>query len=275
MTYIPAPNYTQIPNIILDYWMLKLKPIEIKVIMLICRKTFGWHKSEDSISKSQIIKLTGESATSIDRAIKTLEKNKLIEVVRKKCPQRGNLPNSYKICITQEIFAPPTMALPPHSNKKNNNARSAEASGRCSFSKEIEDLIKPCLFFTATRKIMLGFTDDQVLQALGCLNQANNVRNVDAFIISALRGGWKPVKAHENFDDCVYENRKIAQKVEDACMDIKSVQKFVSGRNDLEIICGMKVNMITYYQSRNSFLEELNNYLSKEVILSDVSKEII
>ena len=164
---------------------------------------------------------------------------------------------------------------PPHSNKKNNNARSAEASGRCSFSKEIEDLIKPCLFFTATRKIMLGFTDDQVLQALGCLNQANNVRNVDAFIISALRGGWKPVKAHENFDDCVYENRKIAQKVEDACMDIKSVQKFVSGRNDLEIICGMKVNMITYYQSRNSFLEELNNYLSKEVILSDVSKEII
>ena len=98
---------------------------------------------------------------------------------------------------------------------------------------------------------------------------------MDAFIISALRGGWKPVKAHENFDDCVYENRKIAQKVEDACMDIKSVQKFVSGRNDLEIICGMKVNMITYYQSRNSFLEELNNYLSKEVILSDVSKEII
>lgn len=67
-------NYTQIPNVVFDYWMGVLSPAEFKVLCCICRKIFGWHKSEDKISLKQIEKMTFLSRPGIIKAI-----NKLIE----------------------------------------------------------------------------------------------------------------------------------------------------------------------------------------------------
>lgn len=62
---IPAPNYTQIPNAIFDLMADKdanLKEAELRVILAIARKTFGWHKKRDKISLSQL-----EAATAMTR----------------------------------------------------------------------------------------------------------------------------------------------------------------------------------------------------------------
>lgn len=66
------PNTTQVPNIILDEWMSELTPAEFKVIMLIARQTYGWHKEEDRISYSQLITRTGYGADTIVVAVKSL-----------------------------------------------------------------------------------------------------------------------------------------------------------------------------------------------------------
>lgn len=47
---LPLPNYTQVPNYIIDEWMAKLTHAEFKVIMLILRYTVGYHRREASIS---------------------------------------------------------------------------------------------------------------------------------------------------------------------------------------------------------------------------------
>jgi phage replication O-like protein O len=66
------PNYTQIPNVILDD-MGQFSQAGFKVLCAICRKTIGWHKDTDRISMSQLVKMTGMSVNTIKDAIKELD----------------------------------------------------------------------------------------------------------------------------------------------------------------------------------------------------------
>lgn len=80
-----TPNFTQIPNIILDEYLSKLSHAETKVLLYLCRRTYGFHKQSDYISISQICGgITTDDGTILDtgtglsnkpviRALKTLE----------------------------------------------------------------------------------------------------------------------------------------------------------------------------------------------------------
>lgn len=68
---IPKLNYTQIPNVILDN-ADKFSDQEFKIIMMICRKTFGWQKTQDRISYSQFQKGTGKCFNTIKKSLDRL-----------------------------------------------------------------------------------------------------------------------------------------------------------------------------------------------------------
>jgi len=64
--FIPNPNYTQIPNVFLDDVLPQIKSLaEMKVVLVVMRKTFGFHKRADMLSISQIKTLTGLSHQSV------------------------------------------------------------------------------------------------------------------------------------------------------------------------------------------------------------------
>lgn len=63
------PNFSQIPNVILDEWMRELDHIEFKIIMVVARKTYGWHKESDKIALSQYMEMTGASKNGVKQAI--------------------------------------------------------------------------------------------------------------------------------------------------------------------------------------------------------------
>lgn len=67
-----APNYTQTPNVLFDHWLPLLKECELKVLLFIIRKTFGWHKERDAISISQIEIGVGSCAKHVLGAINAL-----------------------------------------------------------------------------------------------------------------------------------------------------------------------------------------------------------
>lgn len=48
------PNFTQVPNVVLDSIMSDLNESELKVLLYICRRTYGFHKEKDAISLSQL-----------------------------------------------------------------------------------------------------------------------------------------------------------------------------------------------------------------------------
>ena len=72
MTRIPKPNYTQIPNVFFDEIMQELNQSELKVMMVVMRKTFGWQKRKDRISYSQIQEISGLSKQAVSDGLKGL-----------------------------------------------------------------------------------------------------------------------------------------------------------------------------------------------------------
>lgn len=102
---IPAPNYTQSPNILFDEVFKTLKEGELRVILVIIRQTFGWHKSFDRISLSQIAEKSGLERSYACRSLKSLIQKRLVE--KKKFGGAGQEKCYYRLvleeCKPQEL----------------------------------------------------------------------------------------------------------------------------------------------------------------------------
>lgn len=109
-TGVIIPNSTQVPNEIIDKYLKDLTGAELKVLLYLIRKTFGYNKKDgDRISLSQISngvksksgkiidRGTGLSTRTAIRAIKFLEKAGLIEVFRTKNKESNNEINFYRL----------------------------------------------------------------------------------------------------------------------------------------------------------------------------------
>jgi len=83
------PNTTQVPNVILDEWMPKLKDTELRVLLVVVRQTLGWienpetgaRKEKDWISRYQLMKKAGRKQDAIAAAVDSLIKKNLIEAL--------------------------------------------------------------------------------------------------------------------------------------------------------------------------------------------------
>ena len=60
------PNYTQLPNTLLDIHMPHMKEAELRVVLAIARSTFGWHKTQDKLSISQLMEKTGLTRQGVE-----------------------------------------------------------------------------------------------------------------------------------------------------------------------------------------------------------------
>ncbi len=68
---IPQPNFTQVPNVILDS-LPEFKGVELTVLLAITRKTFGWQKPKLQLSLTELAKITGCGRRSVVRAVDAL-----------------------------------------------------------------------------------------------------------------------------------------------------------------------------------------------------------
>jgi phage replication O-like protein O len=83
MSKITPPNYTQTPNVFFDEIMRELQYAELKIMLAIMRKTFGWQKKKDKISYSQIQEMTGLSRQGIADGLKLLIEKQYIVCTKK------------------------------------------------------------------------------------------------------------------------------------------------------------------------------------------------
>ncbi len=74
---IPPPNYTQLPNVILDN-LRHLSDAELRVVVSIARQTFGWHREKAKMSISFIAKAGGLSGQGAINAIQSLIKREIV-----------------------------------------------------------------------------------------------------------------------------------------------------------------------------------------------------
>jgi hypothetical protein len=71
MAKAPPPNYTQSPNVYFDTWLKEINSLaELKVVNVIIRHTFGWHKENAEIGTTELMDLTGLSRVSVCEGVK-------------------------------------------------------------------------------------------------------------------------------------------------------------------------------------------------------------
>ncbi len=84
---IDYPNTTPVPNEVMNSWLSKLKGSELKILLVVTRKTLGWvldnntgmRKEEDWITYSQMRTITGLSHAAVCSAVNSLIEHVLIE----------------------------------------------------------------------------------------------------------------------------------------------------------------------------------------------------
>lgn len=108
------PYYTQVPDAVFDRFLPELTGAELKVLLYICRRTFGFKKSDDDISISQLMhgitkrngdRLdygTGLSRDSVTRATKSLVDKGLILRTRNSSERRGDQATTYRLKMRGE-----------------------------------------------------------------------------------------------------------------------------------------------------------------------------
>ena len=94
-----APRFTMIPDVLLDQQLPDLGHAELKVLLVIMRKTYGWQKAADQISLSQLAQLTGLSRQSVSTATQTLEEHGYILVERTEASRGESAVNVYRLRI--------------------------------------------------------------------------------------------------------------------------------------------------------------------------------
>lgn len=75
------PNFTQVPNVLLDEFMSQVDSDTFKVLMVICRKIYGYHKDSDRISLSQLQSISGLSRKMVKKAIRILIERKVLYIL--------------------------------------------------------------------------------------------------------------------------------------------------------------------------------------------------
>jgi phage replication O-like protein O len=106
-----SPTTTPIPDELFDELMAQLSGAELKVLLYICRRTYGFKKERDNISLHQLVegittktgkKLdngTGLGKASVARAVKALEEKGVIFRVKRQSKRRGDESTSYALRI--------------------------------------------------------------------------------------------------------------------------------------------------------------------------------
>lgn len=104
-----TPNYTQVPDELFDELLVELSGAELKVLLYIIRRTFGFKKTQDSISISQMLhgittkdgkvldKGVGLSKPTLLQALRSLQEKNIIETERRRSQEKGDEPTIYKL----------------------------------------------------------------------------------------------------------------------------------------------------------------------------------
>jgi hypothetical protein len=110
-----VPNTTPIPDQLVDELLPILSGAEIKVVLYICRRTFGFKKQSDNISINQMLRGVirrdgtpldggvGLSKPTLLRAIKSLSEKQIIIAERRGSAENGNEPTNYRLRMAASL----------------------------------------------------------------------------------------------------------------------------------------------------------------------------
>jgi len=122
------PNGTIVPDDVFDVLMPRLADAELRILLYIIRRTFGFKKSSDDISLRQMVEGittrdgrvldsgTGLSKPTVARGLAGLREKRIIVATRNRSIERGNEATSYRLRFKGEPEAATDVAGDPREN---------------------------------------------------------------------------------------------------------------------------------------------------------------
>jgi hypothetical protein len=152
------PTTTPVPDEVFDLLLPQLNGAELKVLLYICRRTFGFKKQWDAISLNQIAtgittrdgrvldRGTGLSKRHVQRALKQLEKKQIIRVNRLRDETGLNYINTYSLHFQRDRAAGTShrkveVETPPVETGQSPGVGTAGADGRDTAVPRVETCI--------------------------------------------------------------------------------------------------------------------------------------
>ncbi len=123
-----TPNTTPVPDQLFDELMTELSGAELKVVLYIIRRTYGFKRAQDTISLNQMLRgIQRKDGSVLDRgaglskptllsALRSLEERGVILRQRRSNDKHGDMPSSYSLRLlsdsepVQEIVRPQSEA---------------------------------------------------------------------------------------------------------------------------------------------------------------------
>lgn len=119
------PTYTTVPDELFDILLPTLSDAELRVLLYIVRRTFGFKRDSDTISLSQMVSgITtregerldsgvGLSKSSVARGLKSLREKGIILATRNSSTEKGDQPTTYRLRFTSDTGSQmPAQAVP-------------------------------------------------------------------------------------------------------------------------------------------------------------------
>jgi len=122
------PNGTIVPDDVFDVLMPRLADAELRILLYIIRRTFGFKKNSDDISLRQMVEGittrdgrvldsgTGLSKPTVARGLVGLREKRIIVATRNRSAERGNEATSYRLRFKGEGYAVADDAADPREN---------------------------------------------------------------------------------------------------------------------------------------------------------------
>jgi phage replication O-like protein O len=239
-----SPRYTQVPDELFDDLMSQLSGAELKVLLYIIRRTFGFKKDVDNISLNQICKGiitrarevldrgTGLSQQSVITALKGLVEKNAIVAKRRSSKERGYEATTYSLNLipfSNNLMTPsPKMreALPQkveiqetetqqtdlqyrNSNSKLLSNGSKRNKGYTEF-KAMGDLLKNT--FTKKTIDLKEIPDSLKVTLAEISSEFGEKRNIRSNLTHVVRILQRSGKSSQNFTSYLYEARSITKQ---------------------------------------------------------------
>lgn len=109
-----GPNYTQVPDALFDELLPVLSGTELKVLLYVIRRTFGFKREADTISLAQMVNGivkrdgtrldygAGVSKKSLLLALRSLEDRQILFIERRRSTERGDEASLYRLNVIDE-----------------------------------------------------------------------------------------------------------------------------------------------------------------------------
>lgn len=142
-----SPHYTQVPDDLFDELLSLLSGAELKVLLYIIRRTFGFKKTSEAISLQQIRhgittrdgrvldRGTGLSLSATQSAIKGLITKGVLLTVRNRSHERGDEATTYRLHLCEHTE---DQAMPHHTTS---NAAGGDEAHRERVSQTLESIV--------------------------------------------------------------------------------------------------------------------------------------